>query len=69
MHGDDAVVDLAATAEPLPIGADRFGATLGRSRLIDAADRVGVGVFACDQLLAGVTDARSIPLDRFQQTL
>jgi hypothetical protein len=69
MHTDDAVVHLAATAEPLPPGADRLVAALGRSRFIDTADRLGMGVLACDQLLALVADARSIPLDRFQQSL
>lgn len=69
MHADDAVVNLAATAEPLPPGADRLVAALGRSRFINAADRLGVGVFARNQLLALVADAASIPLDRFQETL
>jgi hypothetical protein len=66
---DDAVVDLALTAEPLPTGADRLIAALGRSRFINATDRLSVGVIACDQLLALVADAALIPLDRFQETL
>ncbi len=69
MHTDDAVVHLAATAEPLPSGTDRVVAALGRSRFIDTADRLRMGMLARDQLLALVADARSIPLDRFQQTL
>jgi hypothetical protein len=69
MHADDAVVHLAATAEPLPAGADRLLAALGRSRFIDAADRLGVSVFARNQLLALVADTAFIPLDRFQETL
>ena len=69
MHADDAVVNLAATAEPLPPGANRMVAALGRSRFIDTANRLGVGVFACQQLLALVTDAAFIPLDRFQESL
>ena len=69
MHADDAVVHLAATAEPLPPGPDRLVAALGRPRFIDAADRLGVGVFACHYLLALVTHAAFIPLDRFQKTL
>ena len=48
MHADDAVVHLAATAKPLPPGPDRFDAALGRSRFINAADRLSVGVFACN---------------------
>ena len=44
MHADDAVVDLAATAEPLPPDANGLIAALGRSRFIEAADRLGMGV-------------------------
>jgi hypothetical protein len=69
MHADDAVVHLAATAEPLPPSAHRFDAALGCSRFINAADRLGVGVFACNQLLALIADPAFIPLDRFQKTL
>jgi hypothetical protein len=69
MHADDAVVHLAATAEPLPTNADRFDAALGCSRFIDAADRLSVGMFACNQLLALVADAAFIPLDRLEETL
>jgi hypothetical protein len=69
MHADDAVVHLAATAEPLPPGADRLHAALGRSRFIDTADRLGMGVLTRNQLLALVADPRPIPLDRFQQSL
>jgi hypothetical protein len=63
MHADDTVFDLAATAQPLPPGADRLGAALGRSRFIDAADRLGVAVVACHQLLALVAKFLLIPLD------
>jgi hypothetical protein len=69
MHANDTVVYFAATAKPLPRGADGLVAALGRSRLIDAADRLGVGVIAGNQLLALVADGAFIPLDRFQQTL
>jgi hypothetical protein len=69
MDPDNAVVHLAATAEPLPSRPDRLIAALGCARFIDAADRLGVGVFAGDQLLPPVADAAFIPLDRFQETL
>jgi hypothetical protein len=69
MDADDAVVHLALTAEPLPPGTDRGGAALGRARFIDAADGLGVGMFAGHQLLALVAEGLLIPLDRFQQTL
>jgi len=63
MHTDDAIVDLAATAQPLPRDADGLRAALGRSRFIDAADRFRVAVVACHQLLALVANAGTIPLD------
>jgi hypothetical protein len=69
MHADDAVIDFAATAQPLPRGADGLIAALGRSRFIDTADRLGVSVLTGDQPLALVADAAFIPLDRFQETL
>ena len=63
MHTDDAVIDFAATAQPLPRGADGLVTALGRSRFIDAADRLGVAMVACHQLLALIADAVTIPLD------
>lgn len=63
MHRDDAVIDLAATAQPLPPGADRFLTALGRSRFINAADRLGVAMVAYHQLLALVANSGAIPLD------
>src|SRR5260370_1571644 len=52
MHTDHTVLDLAATAQPLPRGADRLVAALGRPRFIDASDRFRMPVFSCHQLLA-----------------
>jgi hypothetical protein len=69
MHADDAVVDFAATAQPLPSGADGMAAALGRSGFIEAADGLRVRVFAGNQLLAVVACAGLIPLDRFHETL
>ena len=63
MHTDDAVIDFAATAQPLPRGADRLITALGRSRFIDAADRLGMAMVSANQLLAFVPNARAIPLD------
>jgi hypothetical protein len=63
MHTDDAVVDLATTAQPLPRGTDGLVAALGRPRFIDAADCFRVTVFACHQLLALVAHGLLIPLD------
>jgi hypothetical protein len=69
MHADDAVVDLAATTEPLPRGAHGLSAALGRPRFVEAADREGVGVGLGHDSLALVAHAAFIPLDRFQKTL
>jgi hypothetical protein len=63
MYTDDAVIHFAATAQPLPRGADGLVAALGRSRFIDAADRLNVAVIACHQLLALVANTGAIPLD------
>jgi hypothetical protein len=69
MHTDDAVVDLAATPEPLPGGADGMPTALGRSRFVNTADGLLVSVFARDQALAMVPHTGFIPLDRFQEPL
>jgi hypothetical protein len=69
MHADDAVVDLAATAQPLPRGADGLHAALGRSRFVNATDSLLVSVLAGNQLLAIVPHTGFIPLDRFHETL
>jgi hypothetical protein len=63
MHADDAVIDFAATAQPLPCGTYGLVTALGRSRFIDATNRLHVAMVACHQLLAPVTDAGAIPLD------
>jgi hypothetical protein len=69
MHADDAVVDFAASAQPLPRGADGMPAALGRTGFVKAADGLLVSVFAGDQPLAFVAHANLIPLDRFHETL
>jgi hypothetical protein len=69
MHGDDAVVDLAATTQPLPRHADSMHAALGRAGFVQAADGLLVSVVASDQPLAFVPYADLIPLDRFHETL
>jgi hypothetical protein len=63
MHTDDAVIDLAATTQPLPRGANGLIAALGRPRFIDAADGLGMAVVARHQLLALVANGPVIPLD------
>jgi hypothetical protein len=69
MHSDDAVVHLAATAQPLPSGAGGLVAALGRSGFIEAADGLRMGVLAGHDLLAVVAHAGLSPLDRFDETL
>jgi hypothetical protein len=69
MHADDAVVDFAATTQPLPSGADGLVTALGRSGFVEAADGLRVRVLAGNQLLAVVAHAGLIPLDRFHKTL
>jgi hypothetical protein len=63
MHADDAVVDLAATAEPLPCGTDGLIPALGRSGFIQTADREGMGMRFRHDSLALVAHAAFIPLD------
>jgi len=63
MHTDDAILDFAATAQPLPRDADGLVAALGRSRFIDAADCFRVAVVACHQLLTLIANGLLVPLD------
>jgi hypothetical protein len=63
MHTDDAIFDLAATAQPWPRDADGLVAALGRSRFIDATDCFRVVVVACHQLLTLVANSLFVPLD------
>ena len=63
MHANDAVVNLAATAQPLPRDANGLVAALGRSRFIDATDGIRVVVVACHQLLTRVANGLLVPLD------
>jgi hypothetical protein len=69
MHADDAVVHLAAIAQPLPRGSDGLHAALGRGRFVNAAEGLRMGVLAGNQLLAVVPYPVFLPLDRFHETL
>jgi hypothetical protein len=69
MHADDAVVNLAATPQPLAPGADRMGATLGRSRFVNTADGFLMSMLVGDQPLTVVPHTPFIPLDRFHKSL
>jgi len=69
MHAHNAVVDLAATPQPLAPGADRMDAALRRSRFVNAADGFLMGMLLGDQLLTVVPHPEFIPLDRFHESL
>jgi hypothetical protein len=68
-HGVDAVLDLAAVAVVLTLHAGRVPAALGRSRLIDHAQRLRVRMLSGHQLLAAVTEPLFVPSDRFEKSL
>jgi hypothetical protein len=69
MHADNAVVDLATTAEPLPGGRRRVRAALGRAGFIEAPDRPGMRVLPGDDPLALVAHLSLFPLDGLHKTL
>lgn len=67
--GVDAVLYLAAVAVVLALDAGRVPAALGRSRLVDHAQRLGVCVLGGHQLLAAVAEPLFVPADRFEKAL
>jgi len=69
MHADDAVVNLAATTQPLARSADGMRAALGRSRFVQTPDGLLVSMLAGNQPLTVVPHTGFIPLDRFHETL
>jgi hypothetical protein len=69
MHADEAIIDLATTAQPLPGGPDGLRTALGRPRFVETPDGLGVRVFAGDDPLAFVAHAVLLPLDRLDETL
>jgi hypothetical protein len=69
MHAHDAVVDLAAAAQPLPCGSRRLCAALERSRFVHAADGLRMGMLTRDEPLTFVAHLSFFPLDRFHETL
>jgi len=69
MHRDDAVVDLAATPQPLTRSTGGMTAALECPRFVETADRLRMSLFAGNQLLTVVAHALLIPLDGFRETL
>jgi hypothetical protein len=63
MHADNAVIELAATAEPLSSGADGMAAALDGRGFVQAADGQRMGVLAANQALALVAHLGLLPLD------
>lgn len=68
-HGVDAVLDFAAVAVVLTLHAGRVPAAFGRSRLVDHAQRLGVGMLGGHQLLAAVAEPLFVPADGFEKPL
>jgi hypothetical protein len=69
MHAHHAVVNLPTIPIPLPTGAHRLLAALGRARLVHATDGFRIGMVFRHDLLAPVSELLFIPLDRFQKAL
>jgi len=69
MNPDNAVVELPTVAIVLPADTHRILAALRRARLVDAANRLGVGVVFGHDLLAAISQFFFIPLDRLEETL
>jgi len=55
MHSHHAVVDLPTIAVVLPTDADGLFAALGRPRLVDATNRLGMGMLDGHDLLAAIS--------------
>ena len=56
VDADDAAIDFARVAAPLPLDAGRFRAGLGMSRIVDDADGLRIGVIAHDELLGAIAE-------------
>lgn len=69
MNADHAVVHLPAIAVPLPSDSHGVFAALGRPRLVQAADGIGMRMVFGDDLLAAISKLFIIPLDRFEEPL
>lgn len=69
MNGHHTVVDLAQVAIPLAGGAHRLMATLARAGLVNATDRLAMGMLFGHDLLTSVPQQFFIPFDRFEESL
>jgi len=69
MNGHHTVVDLAQVAIPLAGGPHRLVATLGRARLVNATDGLGVRMVFGHNLLTSVSQLFFIPFNRFEESL
>ena len=69
MNPHNTVVDLPTVAIVLPAHAHRIFAAFRRARLVDTADRLGVGVVFGHDLLTSISQLVFIPLDQFEKAL
>jgi len=69
MDSDNTVVNLATIAIPLPTDTHGLSTALGRTRLVDATDRLGMSMIAGHDLLAPIPQPLFIPLNRLQKSL
>ena len=65
----DTVLHLPSITVVLPLDAGRVPAALGNARLVNAADRLGVGVLFGNHLLASISQLLLVPHNRFQEPL
>ncbi len=69
MNPHNTVVDFPAVAIVLSPNAHRIFAAFRRARLVDATDRLGMGVVFGHDLLASIPQLFFIPLDQFEKAL
>lgn len=69
MNAHNAIVDFSAVAVPLAGNADGVFAALGRPRLVDATDGLGMGMVFGNDLLTAISEFLFIPFDRFEKAL
>lgn len=65
----DAVLNLPSITVVLPLDAGCMPAALGRSSLVDAADRLNAGMLVGDHLLATISQLLFIPHNGFKKAL
>ena len=69
MNRHNTVIELSAVAIVLSPNTYRIFAAFRRARLVDATDRLGMGVVFGHDLLASISQLFFIPLDQFEKAL